>query len=178
MSNLIVNIGLYRHFKGAYYFVQNIIKDAVTDELMCYYFNILHPEYGFFVRSVNDWFTKDTEKGLIKDRLDNVTGQEHRFEKIVSIDNYVENLTTRQLLYELRKRTDCPIHELDLDGLYSDVFAKDYVIGEKHYKTEDFPQGVSTQSVFSTPQEAFKCLAKHPNSRYGVFKRTFIEVKM
>ena len=60
-----VTIGLYRHFKGEYYFVQNIVKDAVRDIAMCQYFNVSHPEYGIFVRPVDEWFSEDTEKGKI-----------------------------------------------------------------------------------------------------------------
>lgn len=170
------NLGLYRHFKGEYYMLQNVVKNAVTDELMSYYFNILHPEYGFFVRPVREWFDTTTEDGPIIDRRDNVTGQRHRFEKVMSIDDQVKNLSTCQLINELVSRKDSPLHELDLKEIESRVFSRDYIVGEKHYETEDFPRGVSTLAVFSSSEEAYECCSKYPTPRFGVFKRTFIEL--
>ena len=169
-------LGLYRHFKGEYYMVQNVVKNAITDELMCYYFNVLHPELGFFVRPMREWFDLNTDVGPIIDRRDNVTGQRHRFEKVVSIDNQVKNLSTEQLVNELIRREDSPLHELDLRELQSRVFSRDYIVGEKNYETEDFPRGVTTLAVFSTPKDAYECRSKYPSPRYGVFKRTFIEL--
>lgn len=176
--SLDVKIGLYRHFKGEYYFVQNIVKDAVSGELMCYYFNVLHPEYGFFVRRADDWRTMNTDSGPIIDRADNVTGQAHRFEVVESIDNPSRNVTTEQLIEELDRRVDNPLKELDLPHLRDRVFSKDYIIGEKHYETQDFPRGVGTLAVFETPKEAYEHLRRHPSNsdRVSVFKRVFIEL--
>lgn len=178
MKQQTVNIGLYRHFKGAYYFVQNIVLDAVRNCPMCYYFNVLHPEKGLFVRPVDEWFSEDTDKGLIKDRPDNTTGQTTRFAKVVSLGDEVKNLSTDHLIRELKGREDSPLQTLDIDGLSDCVFCTDYVVGDKNYATEDYPCGVSTVASFTTEEEAKNYYATHKHLRAtGVFKRTFIEIR-
>lgn len=175
--NLTVTIGLYRHFKGEYYFVQNIVKDAVRDIAMCQYFNVSHPEYGIFVRPVNEWFDEDTELGKIIDRPDNYTGQKCRFEKVKDLDFQLGSVSTEQLVLELRRRTDSPIHELDIEGLQSKIFAKDYIVGEACEQTEDTPRGVYTVASFDTEEQANKYYYSHlHNRRVKVFKRVFIEI--
>lgn len=172
-----VTIGLYRHFKGEYYFVQNIVKDAVRDIAMCQYFNVSHPEYGIFVRPVDEWFSEDTEKGKIIDRLDNKTGQKHRFEKVRNLNFQLGSISTEQLIKELRNRIDSPIHELDIEGLQSKIFAKDYVVGEACEQTEDTPKGVFTIATFDDKESASMYYYSHlHNKRTKVFKRVFIEV--
>ena len=172
-----VTIGLYRHFKGEYYFVQNIVKDAVRDIAMCQYFNVSRPEYGIFVRPVDEWFSEDTEKGKIIDRLDNKTGQKYRFEKVRNLNFQLGSVSTEQLIKELRNRVDSPIHELDIEGLQSKIFAKDYIVGEACEQTEDTPQGVYTLASFNDEDSASMYYYSHlHNKRTKVFKRVFIEV--
>ena len=172
-----VTIGLYRHFKGEYYFVQNIVKDAVRDIAMCQYFNVSLPEYGIFVRPVDEWFSEDTEKGKIIDRLDNKTGQKYRFEKVRNLNFQLGSISTEQLIKELRNRIDSPIHELDIEGLQSKIFAKDYVVGEACEQTEDTPQGVYTIASFNDEDSASMYYYSHlHNKRTKMFKRVFIEV--
>lgn len=172
-----VTIGLYRHFKGEYYFVQNIVKDAVRDIAMCQYFNVSHTEYGIFVRPVDEWFSEDTEKGKIIDRLDNKTGQKYRFEKVRNLNFQLGSVSTEQLIKELRNRVDSPIHELDIEGLQSKIFAKDYIVGEACEQTEDTPQGVYTIASFNDEDSASMYYYSHlHNKKTKVFKRVFIEV--
>lgn len=186
-----VTIGLYRHFKGAYYYVTNISRqssEVIDTDCIVTYFNVCHPEYGYFSRplvdfvSDNDTLEKD-DKGewfgvgtAIADRKDNVTGQIHRMERVKDLDFQLGSVSTEQLIRELRTRKDSPIHELDLDGLYSEVFAKDYVIGVKHEATDETPRGVETFEVFDSEEEAKRYAERKGNVRSSVFKRTFIEV--
>ena len=72
MNNVKVTVGLYRHFKGQYYYVTGLSKSA-TDEntIMVNYFNVCHPEYGSCTRPLDDFVATYEEDGRdIKDRKD------------------------------------------------------------------------------------------------------------
>lgn len=174
-----VSVGLYRHFKGQYYYVTGLSKSA-TDEktVMVNYFNVCHPEYGSFVRPLDDFIATHEEDGRsIKDRPDNVTGQIMRLERVKDLNFQLGSVSTEQIIDELRRRTDSPIHELDIEGLQSKIFSKDYCVGEACEATEDTPRGVYTVSTFETPEQAYQYLSTHQHKRNTkVFKRTFIEV--
>ena len=174
-----VSVGLYRHFKGQYYYVTGLSKSA-TDEktVMVNYFNVCHPEFGSFVRPLYDFIATHEEDGRsIKDRPDNVTGQIMRLERVKDLNFQLGSVSTEQIIDELRRRTDSPIHELDIEGLQSKIFSKDYCVGEACEATEDTPRGVYTVSTFETPEQAYQYLSTHQHKRNTkVFKRTFIEV--
>ena len=174
-----VSVGLYRHFKGQYYYVTGLSKSA-TDEktVMVNYFNVCHPEFGSFVRPLDDFTATHEEDGRsIKDRPDNVTGQIMRLERVKDLNFQLGSVSTEQIIDELRRRTDSPIHELDIEGLQSKIFSKDYCVGEACEATEDTPRGVYTLSTFETPEQAYQYLSTHQHKRNTkVFKRTFIEV--
>lgn len=183
-----VTVGLYRHFKGDYYYVTGLSKSA-TDEktIMVSYFNVCHPEYGSFVRPLYDFIAvdelyqdEDSEfelERMIYERRDNVTGQIHRFERVKDLNYQIGSATTQQLINELSKREDSPLQALDIDKLNGRVFSSDYVLGEKHYATENYPCGVSTIAVFNTEEEAKRYYETHNHLKgTKVFKRTFIEV--
>ena len=74
-----VKIGrVYRHFKGNYYFVENIAYDSENKQRMVVY-KPLYPREdnrGIWVRP-EKMFLKE-----IPDRPDNITGQKHRFELV------------------------------------------------------------------------------------------------
>lgn len=175
-----VTLGLYRHFKGEYYYVTGLSKSA-TDEktVLVNYFNVCHPEYGSFTRPLDDFITSwDEEKHCyILDRKDNVTGQNDRFERVKDLNFQLGSISTEHLIRELRKRADSPIHELDIEGLKSNIFAKDYAVGEPFEATDTHPKGVYTLASFSTEKEAKDYFLTHKNrNATKVFKRTFIEV--
>ena len=174
-----VSVGLYRHFKGQYYYVTGLSKSS-TDEktVMVNYFNVCHPEFGSFVRPLDDFTATHEEDGrAIKDRPDNVTGQIMRLERVKDLNFQLGSVSTEQIIDELRRRTDSPIHELDIEGLQSKIFSKDYCVGEACEATEDTPIGVYTVSTFETPEQAYQYLSTHQHKRNTkVFKRTFIEV--
>ena len=179
MLDVKVTVGLYRHFKGEYYYVTGLSKDALDEKsILVNYFNVCHPEYGNCTRPIDSFIATIEDDGrIIKDRPDNYTGQIARFEKIKDLNFQLSSVSTKQLILELRSRTDSPIHELDLDGLYSKVFSKDYVVGEAYEATEDTPRGVYTVAPFDTEDKAFNYLTTHSHKKNTrVFKRTFIEV--
>ena len=178
MSNLI-SIGLYRHFKGDYYYVSSLSKSAVDEKtVVVNYFNVCYPERGSFVRPLDDFIATHDEKGAIADRPTNRTGQISRFERVKDLNFQVGSISTEQLIAELRRRTDSPIHELDIEGLRSNIFCTDYVLGDKYFATEDYPCGISTIASFDDIEKARKYYYSHKHRKAtGIFKRTFIEVE-
>ena len=74
-----VKIGrVYRHFKGNYYFVENIAYDSENKQRMVVY-KPLYPRednIGIWVRPEKMFLEE------IPDRPDNITGQKHRFELV------------------------------------------------------------------------------------------------
>ena len=79
-----VQIGkVYRHFKGNYYFVENVGLDSETQERVVIY----KPLYPRTDASI--WVRRETMfLEEIPERPDNITGQKHRFEIVedLSID--------------------------------------------------------------------------------------------
>lgn len=179
MSEVRVTVGLYRHFKGQYFYVTGLSRSA-TDEktVMVNYFNVCHPEHGSFVRPLNDFIATHEEDGrVIAERPDNITGQIMRLERVKDLNFQLGSVSTEQLIGELRRRTDSPIHELDIEGLQSQIFAKDYCVGEACEATEDTPRGVYTIASFDKQLDAENYLYTHKHKKNTkVFKRTFIEV--
>ena len=73
-----VKIGkVYRHFKGNYYFVENIAYDSETQERIVVYKPLYNrkDEHYIWVRSEKMFLEE-----ISSDRSDNVTGQKYRFE--------------------------------------------------------------------------------------------------
>ena len=161
-------LGLYRHFKGGYYFLMNVMRS--DNGVIAQYVNVLHPEYGYFCRPYVEWF--DT----VLDRPDNYTGQTHRFELITYIDDGARSMTTDHLVRELNSRGDSPYLDYDLDGLNDLVKCRDYCIGEIMPETKDHVAGVMPLESFDTLEEARKFFDHYAkNERYRIFKRVFIE---
>lgn len=178
MKQLNIPVGLYRHFKGAYYFLQRVCKsaDAPDEEnpsgYICEYFNVLHPEKGFFTRKMSDW---DSD---VSHREDNVTGQTHRFELVKSLDgDTLKNYTTEHLLREIAGREDSPLQALGVENLSDCVYTWDFCVGEMIEAHDDKPRMVRPVAGFDYPKEAFEYLRNHYSQRFGVFKRTFIQQK-
>ena len=182
-----VTIGLYRHFKGGYYYVTGLSRSAEDEKtVMVNYFDVCHPEYGSFVRPLYDFTSctymvtlpnKDVQQKNICERPDNVTGQFRRFERVKDLNFQLGSVSTEQLIDELRKRTDSPIHELDIEGLYSPVFSNDYVVGVP-YNNPEYSRGVDTIAVYDTLEQAEKFVATHNTRRdTGIYKRTFIRIR-
>ena len=83
-----VEIGkVYRHFKGIYYFVENVACDSETKERMVVYKPLYHraDEKNIWIRPEKMFLEE------IPNRPDNVTGQKIRFELVEEIDkNYTK----------------------------------------------------------------------------------------
>ena len=83
-----IKIGrVYRHFKGNYYFVENVAYDSETKERMVVYKPLYEREDG---RSIcvrpEKMFLEE-----IPDRPDNITGQKFRFQLVDDIErNYIK----------------------------------------------------------------------------------------
>lgn len=77
---------VYRHFKGNYYFVENIGFDSETTERLVIYKPLYSTENGH-----NIWIRPEKEfLEEIPERPDNITGQKHRFELVTEIEkNYL-----------------------------------------------------------------------------------------
>ena len=75
-----VQIGrVYRHFKGNYYFVENVGYDSETQDRMVIYKPLYEREDGksIWVRPESMFLSEIT-----LDRPDNITHQTHRFEVV------------------------------------------------------------------------------------------------
>lgn len=77
-----VQIGrVYRHFKGNYYFVENVALDSENKERMVVYKAIYdRPDSQIWVRPEKMFLEE------IPERPDNITGQKHRFELVNDIE--------------------------------------------------------------------------------------------
>ena len=72
-----VKIGkVYRHFKGNYYFVENVALDSETQERVVIYKAIYNREDSQIWVRREKMFLEEIDKT----RKDNITGQTHRFE--------------------------------------------------------------------------------------------------
>ena len=81
-----VKIGkVYRHFKGNYYFVENVALDSETKERLVVYKPIYDRlDSKIWVRPEKMFLEE------IPERPDNITGQKHRFELVNDIEkNYI-----------------------------------------------------------------------------------------
>ena len=83
-----VNIGkVYRHFKGNYYFVENVAYHSETQERMVVYKPLYNREDSrtLWVRPEKMFLDE------IPQRPDNITGQKHRFELVEDLSkNFLE----------------------------------------------------------------------------------------
>ena len=83
-----VNIGkVYRHFKGNYYFVENVAYHSETQERMVVYKPLHNREDSrtLWVRPEKMFLEE------IPQRSDNITGQKHRFELVEDLSkNFLE----------------------------------------------------------------------------------------
>lgn len=78
-----VKIGkVYRHFKGNYYFVENIALDSETQERVVIYKAIYNREDSQIWVRREEMFLEEIDKT----RKDNITGQTHRFEIVEDIE--------------------------------------------------------------------------------------------
>ena len=79
---------IYRHFKGNYYFVENVGLDSETMERMVIYKALYNRDDSqIFVRKESMFLEKIDET-----RKDNITGQKYRFELVKELEkDYTNN---------------------------------------------------------------------------------------
>lgn len=76
--------GVYRHFKGNYYYVEDIALDSETKEKIVVY-KRLYDDCSTWVRPEKIFLE------TIPERPDNITGQSHRFELVKDLEkNYLK----------------------------------------------------------------------------------------
>lgn len=82
-----VKVGkVYRHFKGNYYFVENIAFDSENKERMVVYKPLYNRDDCMIWVRREKMFLEE-----IPERPDNITGQKHRFEFCEELSkNYIE----------------------------------------------------------------------------------------
>ena len=84
-----VKIGkVYRHFKGNYYFVENVAYDSESKERLVIYKPLYNRADGHYI-----WVRPEKMflEEISSDRLDNITGQKHRFELCEELEkNYIK----------------------------------------------------------------------------------------
>lgn len=82
-----IKIGkVYRHFKGNYYFVENIALDSEAKERMVVYKPIYDRKDSQIWVRPEKMFLEE-----IPPRADNITGQKHRFELVQDLEkDYTE----------------------------------------------------------------------------------------
>lgn len=77
-----VKIGkVYRHFKGNYYFVENVALDSENKERVVIYKAIYDRDDSQIWVRKEKMFLEE-----IPERSDNITGQKHRFELVEEIE--------------------------------------------------------------------------------------------
>ena len=89
MENQVKVTRVYRHFKGNYYFVENVANDSETGERLVIY-KALYP------RDDSNYIWVRPEANFLGEidssRKDNITGQKHRFELCENLEkNYLNN---------------------------------------------------------------------------------------
>ena len=82
-----VKIGkVYRHFKGNYYFVENVALDSETKERLVIYKPIYDRQDSKIWVRREEMFLEEIDVN----RKDNITGQKNRFELVEDLEkNYV-----------------------------------------------------------------------------------------
>ena len=106
-----VRTGLYRHFKGNYYFVLDVALDCITNRKVVYYVNACKPENGTYIIDLEDFCASG-----VNERKDNVTGQYYKFERVEDLHSEISMISTPQLINELATRQDSPLFGADLVG--------------------------------------------------------------
>lgn len=77
--------GVYRHFKGNYYYVLNVALDSETQERIVVYKPLYERTDSMLWVRPEKMFLES-----ISERLDNITGQKHRFELVEDLTkNYI-----------------------------------------------------------------------------------------
>ena len=118
--NLVCKNRMYRHFKGGYYYVEDIAVDTETGKETVVYRSI--SDGTLYCREIKD-FTEE-----VLSREDNVTRQKYRFELVENLSNFLSDVSTQGLMDELFSRKDNPLLDFDLDKLNDGVAFRRYLM--------------------------------------------------
>jgi hypothetical protein len=114
---LSIPIGLYQHFKGAYYRVMDVAKHSETEEVLVVY-RALYGEKNVWVRPLSMFSETVEREGLIKPRfsylnpqtqvlelaiLDVKPGQEKKFEEAFSEAKFIIKKMNGYISHDLQK---------------------------------------------------------------------------
>ena len=123
-----VKIGkVYRHFKGNYYFVENVALDSENKERVVIYTAIYDRDDSQIWVRKEKMFLEE-----IPERPDNITGQKHRFELVEEIEkDYLKLVKKYQNKYKDKELERKVIESLLLKG-YNYKSVKEYIGGIPH----------------------------------------------
>lgn len=186
------NLGLYRRYDGKYAIVFGEAVNAENLVEMVEFAFIENPDKRF-VWDAESFFSdlykvirfdeNGEEKATylrIADHPDNVTGQYVCFKKIKDLNKFEKNLSTTELVDELKKRKDNPFLDKEVNDK---IYAEDFVLGVKHDEIEVggrvFPAGVEVLSIFNSLESLEKDYIEKKvlgKDRARMFKRVFVEI--
>lgn len=143
-----VHIGcMYRHFKGGIYIVNNLaVLESDRNITMVVYTSI--KDGKVWVRELKD-FT-----AIIKNRPDNVTGQERRFVQLGFISDELSAVSTKELLNELDKRPDNPYDSIKPLESDPDVWDIHFSVGWVDKIADE--EGKVHESFYPVTQKTFE----------------------
>lgn len=172
MSN-VLPYQIYRHFKGTHYCVVGVALDESNpSESLVIYTSVEAEGSPMWSRKLSDFFAE------IPDRPDNITGQKTRFELVKSFSHPISSFTTEALVEELRKRSDSPLYELDLEAFSDKIVSRDYMLGEV-VDSDSRYDGVIVPTVINDSIEGIEAFVRNNPHRVSlrtkVFKRLTIE---
>lgn len=164
MSDL--KLGLYRHFKGGYILVTDVINNQVV------YIDLSNGDKNLVL--IGNFYTNPPEE--------NPTGQELIFEPVTDFNNQLNMITTDNLVKELMRRNDNPFAGLDVEGVKNDkVFLSQYVVGivtvSTDTETGEPVENFSSISAWNTIEEAQKARKFSANSRRVIMKRVLLRTE-
>lgn len=158
---------IYRHFKGNYYRVLAVSHSTDNPKDLCVVYQSLDGYDTVWSRPLEEFISPIPEKSA----KENVTGQFYRFEEIKNLNVPLREVSTENLIKELRSRKD--LCYFDFDGAINDRYTE-YVYGPQLYVTEENPLGIEIRGYTDDVPMLKKCLRVNDI----VYKRVYIPVDM
>lgn len=171
--------GLYRHFKGGYYVINQIAlmesNPNKSDPMVVY----------TSVDTGNTWIRPYSEViADVSNREDNVTGQKHRLERATNVSGILSHISTNEIIQELENRPDNPYDGIKPLKEDPDVWAVQYLVGRLQEKTEPKTQETYTEFVpvtltaWSSYEEALRYRDRYfPHRNCTIARRVTRKIK-
>ena len=184
-----ISKGLYRRYDGQYLFVYGVVNDVELNTYVRFSY-ITAPSIDYLVRLsevMSNRFIMIDDDGdevaiPIEEHPLNFTGQKEYLLRVMNLDNFEKNLSTQDLIDELRTREDSPLHDLDIEGFNSRVYSREYVLGipveEHEINGRTIPKCVDVQGVYDTKEEVRKGIVSaklQKKDRLKIYKRVYLE---